>query len=132
MRLGPSATPEPGASIVPTATVLKGGKVTFGTGVVGQCSLVGLATTFAGPKDVWWRAELGSRVSVAADAVMLTLRDDVQVDRQILAADPGRGPWTSRCATAPLTQTSVGAYRIEIWDQAHVTEYAVGAFQRTK
>jgi hypothetical protein len=113
---GRSESPEPGA-------------ITFGTGSDGDCGVVEAAVRFDAGTDVWWSAELATEQPPSADAVVIVLRNGVQVDREYVAPDDSVGVWSILCSTVPVAQKIGGTYRVEVWDGDMTVLHAAGEYE---
>lgn len=126
-----STPPRPTTSRGPAATQGQVGTVTFGTSLGDECALTGGADTFQETAAVWWRADLEYTQPPDADALVLTFRDSIQVDREFVPADPAYGEWSVLCAATPTKGTFNGTYRVEVWNGDRSVLLASGEFTRS-
>ena len=104
------------------------GSITFGTGPAGDCTVVGVAVTFAPGTEVWWSAEMATTQAADADAVVIVTRNGDEVHREFVPAEPSFGTWTTLCATSAIPESLAGQYRVEVWDGKLQTLQSVGEY----
>lgn len=106
------------------------GVVTFGTGLDDDCLLARTADRFPIAADVWWRADLNSEQAADAAVVVRSYRDEGQIDRREVPAEPGFGVWDVLCAGEPVPGYQAGVYRVEVWDATESMLLAVGGYSK--
>ena len=104
--------------------------VSFGTALGDDCALEGPADSFSLKAAVWWRADLEAVQSADADAIVLTFRDGIQIDREFVPAEPEFGEWSVLCGGAPTKGALSGTYRVEVWNGGRTVLLAAGEFTR--
>jgi len=127
--VGGLASPTPTPAIVVPGQAVVPGTIIFGTGSDGDCGVAGTDKQFAAGTEVWWSATLSSQQEPDAEVVVIVYRDDVQVNREDVPADPSFGNWSELCSGDPVDATEVGTYRVEVWDDSVKLLHAVGEFR---
>jgi hypothetical protein len=122
--LTPTVTNPPNQAIVP-------GSIIFGTASDGNCGVVEAAHDFVAGAEVWWSARLASQQRADAEVVVIVRRDGIEVDREVVPADPPFGAWSVLCAGAPVKENSAGLYLVEVWDSTVTTRHAIGEYRLT-
>lgn len=119
----PTTAPAPGGAG-------QAGIVLFGEGLDDDCGVTKVADRFVKGADVWWRAELVADQPADAAVVVRAYRDEGQIERREVPAEPEFGTWDVLCAGEPIAGNQVGAYRVEVWDATETELLAIGSYTK--
>lgn len=127
----PAETPVATSPAAPGQTT-EPGSIVFGSSSDGNCGVSGMQDEFAPGAEVWWTATLSTQQQPDAEVVVIVRLDGAEVDREAVPPDPSFGVWSVLCSGKPITESSPGLYRVEIWDPAITTLQAVGGYKVVK
>lgn len=119
-----ATTPGPGGTAAPVAP----GAITFGTASDGECGVTGEGVLFTEGTDVWWSAHMSALQGADAGAVVIVHRNDREIERQVVPAEPDLGDWDVLCSSNPVEQHIGGSYRLEVWDDDIAVLLAAGEY----
>lgn len=111
-----------------TSATFPPGPITFGTGITEDCDVIGTGVEFDEGADVWWSATMSTLQPPAADAVVIVLRDGVQISREDVPADDTLGSWDVLCSSGPVVEDISGRYRVEVWNGFRTRVLAAGEY----
>jgi len=126
----PRPTGAPGGAGPTASQPFAPGAVWFGTSLSGDCDLSEQASIFTGPVPVWWRAELSVVLGADDGVLVLTFRDDTEIDREQFPPDPAFSAWDILCGSHPITDDNAGAFKVEVWRADRSMRLATGMFLR--
>ena len=114
-------------TVAPGATAPAPGPVRFGTGLDDDCNVIGEAATFAEFTEVWWSAEMSTRMKASVTVVVVIRLDGEEIEREVIPPDGSTTSWQVLCGE-PVGDGNVGGYRVEVWNQDETVLHSAGEF----